>query len=307
MLSLCLLNTILVVVGVSLQLMGLCSRAGLYGPGTAFLLHPLHCTLCLCRWQTLTAGFVWAGGSQRCLRCLNSSFSRQLSMPGTLFTSLVANTLNCSPRGWEGKAQWVKSDPPPTLAQVWEDRKFPELFRAGEWAVAGKSMKVFGLSVPHRALTAVRRASATGNSAGKRSLHLPVRRDQPSRLACFRKTWGWPLHLQLMQYLCSWSGKRHGFYSLLGGWVSLSPSAVPARSLQRALWLPKERLWSIISTALCILSRLQRAHTQISAGLGTHRLAMLRLDKTSGGKEIQALAVTVQWACLTTKEGGIHG
>lgn len=113
MLSLCLLTAILVVVGVSLQLMGLCSRAGLYGPGTAFLLHPLHCTLCLCRWQTLTAGFVWAGGSQRCLRCLNSSFSRQLSMPGTLFTSLVANTLNCSPRGWEGKAQWVKSDPPP--------------------------------------------------------------------------------------------------------------------------------------------------------------------------------------------------
>lgn len=34
---------------------------------------------------------------------------------------------------------------------------------------------------------------------------------------------------------------------------------------------------------------------------------MLQLGKTCGGKEIQALAETVQRACLTTKEGGIHG
>lgn len=81
--------------------------------------------------------------------------------------------------------------------------------------------------------------------------------------------------------------------------------AVFMQLIWQMAWLLLFVRW--ISTALCILSRLQRAHTQVSAGLGAHRLAMLRLDKTCGGKEIQALAETVQRACLTIKEGGIDG
>lgn len=228
--SLCLLTAILMV-GVLSQLRGLRSRTGLYGPSTAFLLHPFHCTLHLCRWQTPAVGFVWAGGFQRCLRCLTSSFSRQLSVPETLFPSLVANTLKLLSWGMGREGSVGQICPPSPLAWVWEDRKFPELFRAGEWAVAGMSMKVLGQSVPHRALSPVRRPSPMGSGVGKWSLHSPVWTDQPSSLACLSETQGWPLRLQLVQYLCSWSGKWHGFYSLLGGWVPLScPSPVAPES-----------------------------------------------------------------------------
>lgn len=37
------------------------SRAGLYGPSAAFLLHPPH-KLCLCSRQALAAASLWAGG-----------------------------------------------------------------------------------------------------------------------------------------------------------------------------------------------------------------------------------------------------
>lgn len=179
--SVCLLTAILMV-GVLLQLRGLRSRIGLCGPSTAFLLHPFHCRLHLCRWQTPTVGFMWAGAFQRCLRCLTSSFSRQLSMPDTLLPSLVENTLKLLSWGMGREGSVGQICPPSPLAQVWEVRKFPELFRASEWAVAGMSMKVLGQSVPHGALSPVRRPSSTGSGVGKWSLHSPAWTVSPAAL-----------------------------------------------------------------------------------------------------------------------------
>lgn len=63
---------------------------------------------------------------------------------------------------------------------------------------------------------------------------------------------------------------------------------------QRALQLLMERLLSIVSQALCRLGRLQRALTQIIAGLEAHRLAVLLIDKSCLGKETQTAAEATQ-------------
>lgn len=76
-------------------------------------------------------------------------------------------------------------------------------------------------------------------------------------------------------------------------WMS-APQLTQPQSLQRVLQLPMERLLSIVSQALCVLGRLQRALTQITAGLGAHRLVVLLIDKTCLGKDGQTAAETAQ-------------
>lgn len=126
-----------------------------YGPSTTFLLHPLHFMLRLCRWQTPPHDFVWAEGIQRCLRCLTSSFSGQLSMPDTLLMSSVTSTPNCSPGRPEGKAQQVESDVPSHLNPSLRGQKISGTVQS-QWVGSGsRNTKVLGLYVLHRALSAV--------------------------------------------------------------------------------------------------------------------------------------------------------
>lgn len=228
--SVCLLTAILMV-GVLLQLRGLRSRIGLCGPSTAFLLHPFHCRLHLCRWQTPTVGFMWAGAFQRCLRCLTSSFSRQLSMPDTLLPSLVANTLKLLSWGMGREGSVGQICPPQPCSPGLRGQKISWTVQS-QWVGSGRhEHEGFGAVCATRGTFSSQETILHGQRCGEVKPPFTCLDCQPSSLACLSETQGWSLRLQLVQYLCSWSGKRHGFYSLLGGWVPLGcPSPVAPES-----------------------------------------------------------------------------
>lgn len=86
------------------------------------------------------------------------------------------------------------------------------------------------------------------------------------------------------------------FLFFVGGGEPLSlPSLVPHGSSA------VEGLSSVVSTAPCVIRRLQRARTQTNGGLGRGRLAEPRMEKTWGAKRERC-----QLELFDTKGEGIH-